>query len=56
VKPSVETESSEDVDVEDLVDSQNEDQSAQDPAAKPKQIDKEDIPLKKALEILSGKK
>lgn len=56
VKPSVETESSEDVDVEELVDSQNEDQSAQDPAAKPKQIDKEDIPLKKALEILSGKK
>ena len=56
VKPSVETESSEDVDVEELVDSQNEDQPAQDTVAKPKQVEQEDIPLKKALEILSGKK
>jgi len=56
VKPSVETESADEVDVEELVDSQNEEQPGQDSATKPKQVEQEDIPLKKALEILGGKK
>jgi carboxyl-terminal processing protease len=56
IKPSVEVKSSEDVDLEELVDSQNEEQPAQDPMVKPKPSMQEDLPLKKALEILSGKR
>lgn len=56
VKPSVEVESAEEeVDVEDLVDAQGE-QPGQDAAVKPKPIQQEDLILKKAIEVLSGKK
>lgn len=55
VKPSIEVESAEEeIDVEDLVDSQGE-QQEQDAAVKPKPAQQEDLVLKKVIEIPFGK-